>query len=84
MTIVFEPDNQTCNSVMTSMELIIDKKRLHKIIDDLPDDSSLEDAIEQLILFHKVKLGLRQEGGRSQEELEREFTKRRQSRQKPS
>lgn len=84
MANVFDPDNRTCNSEISSMELIIDKKRLHKIIDDLPDDSSLEDAIEQLILFHKVKLGLQQEGGRSQEELEREFSKRRQSRQKPS
>lgn len=59
------------------MELSIDKKRIVKTIDDLPEDATIEEAIERLILLHKVQTGLKENAGKSQQEIEQQFKKRR-------
>ena len=34
------------------------KEQMLKAIQDLPDDATVEDAMEQLYLLHKVELGI--------------------------
>ena len=36
------------------------KEQLHSIADELPQNASVEDAIEKLILLHKIEIGLKQ------------------------
>jgi predicted transcriptional regulator len=36
------------------------KEQLHTIADELPPDASIEEAIEKLILLHKIEIGLKQ------------------------
>lgn len=55
------------------MEFTIDKKRMLHAIDQLPDDATVLDAIDQLLLLYKIQKGLNEEGGIPQEEIEREF-----------
>lgn len=62
------------------MELTFDKKRIAKTIDELPEDATIEEAIERLLLLHKIQVGLRESGGKSQEEIEQHFRERRDSR----
>ncbi|MDX1640895.1 MAG: hypothetical protein R3220_04325 [Balneolaceae bacterium] len=62
------------------MELSIDKKRIAKTIDELPEDATVEEAIERLVLLHKVQIGLNETGEKSQEEIEAHFKKRRENR----
>ena len=62
------------------MELSIDKKRIAKTINELPEDATIEEAIDRLILLQKVQTGLQQDGGKTQKELEQQFKKRRKNR----
>lgn len=36
------------------------KDQLHAIAEELPSDASIEDAIEKLILLHKIEIGIKQ------------------------
>ena len=36
------------------------KEQLHTIAEELPSDASIEDAIEKLILLHKIEVGIKQ------------------------
>jgi predicted transcriptional regulator len=36
------------------------KEQLHTIADELPPDASIEEAIEKLILLHKIEIGIKQ------------------------
>lgn len=36
------------------------KEQLHTIAEELPPDASIEDAIEKLILLHKIEIGIKQ------------------------
>lgn len=62
------------------MELTIDKKKIAKTIDELPEDATIEEAIERLVLLHKVQTGLKEKEGKNQEEIEKHFKKRRERR----
>ena len=62
------------------MELRIDKKRIAQTIDELPEDATIEEAIERLILLHKIQTGLRETGGKTQQEIEQQIKKRRENR----
>lgn len=62
------------------MELSIDKKRIAKTINELPEDATIEEAIDRLILLQKVQTGIQQTGGKTQKELEQQFKKRRKNR----
>lgn len=62
------------------MELSIDKKKITETIEKLPEDVTLEEAIERLVLLHKVQTGLNEKEGKTQEEVERYFKKRRELR----
>lgn len=65
------------------MELTINKKKIAETIDELPEDTTIEEAIERLTLLHKVEVGLRQskEGeGMTQSEVEDHFRRRRETR----
>ena len=62
------------------MELSIDKKRIAKTINELPEDVTIEEAIDQLILLHKIQTGLKETGGKTQQEIEQQFKKRRKTR----
>ena len=57
------------------------KRDIVRIVEALPDEASLDDVIERLILLRKVNVGLAQEGqGISQSEAEAEFRKPRRER----
>ena len=58
------------------MQLTIDKKRIVKAIDELPEDTTIEEAIERLVFLHKIQIGLNQTGGKTHEEMKREFRER--------
>jgi predicted transcriptional regulator len=54
------------------------KQQILKAIEELPDDASVEDALERLYLLYKIEKGIRQaEGGElvSQEEARRRMSK---------
>jgi predicted transcriptional regulator len=36
------------------------KDQLHYIADELPPDASIEEAIEKLIVLHKIEIGIKQ------------------------
>jgi hypothetical protein len=63
------------------MELSIDKKRIAQTINELPEDATIEEAIDRLILLHKIQTGLKETGGKSQQEIEQQFKKRRENRE---
>ncbi|MEO1074925.1 MAG: hypothetical protein AAFX41_03040 [Bacteroidota bacterium] len=63
------------------MPAVHSKDEIIRLVQALPDDSSLDDVIDRLILIRKVNLGLAQEGqGIPQSEAEAEFRKPRQER----
>lgn len=62
------------------MEFTIDKKKIAETIEELPEDVTLEEAIERLILLHKVQKGLNEKETKTQEEVEKHFKKRRENR----
>jgi len=62
------------------MELTIDKKRIAQTIDDLPEDTTIEEAIERLLLLHKIQTGLNEPGGNNQEKIEQLIKNRREKR----
>lgn len=62
------------------MELSIDKKKIAKTIEELPEDATIEEAIERLVLLQKVQKGLNEKEGKTQEEVEEHFKKRRELR----
>ena len=57
------------------------KDRARRALEALPDDVSLEDVIERLVVLHKVERGLEEvrqgEGLMPQSEVEEHFAKRR-------
>ena len=57
------------------------KDRARRALEALPDDASLEDVIERLVVLHKVERGMeevrRDEGLMTQAEVEAHFAKRR-------
>ncbi len=60
------------------------KAKIVRAIEDLPDNATLEDAIEQLVFLHKVEVGLKQahEGNTVPlDEVEARLKRRRQSKQ---
>ncbi|MDZ7720005.1 MAG: hypothetical protein U5K72_14405 [Balneolaceae bacterium] len=64
------------------MELTINKKRMLKAIDELPEDATIEEGIERLVFLHKIQKGLREKGGKTQAQIEEHFRQRRESRKK--
>jgi len=62
------------------MELSIDKKRISQTIDELPEDATIEEAIERLILLQKIQSGLKETDGKTQQEIEQQSKKRRDNR----
>lgn len=47
------------------------KREIIKALDDLPDDASIEDAMERLYLLYKVERGLKQaEAGKTVSQAE--------------
>lgn len=38
------------------------KARIVRAVEDLPDDATIEDAIERLVFLHKIDIGLKQVG----------------------
>jgi len=65
------------------MELTIDKKKITQTIAELPENTTIEEAIERLTLLHKVEVGLRQSKkgeGMSQADVEKHFQARRENR----
>lgn len=63
------------------MQLTIDKKRIAKAIDELPEDTTIEEAIERLVFLYKIQIGLEQTGGKTHEQIKQEFRERRERRQ---
>lgn len=60
------------------------KARIVRAVEDLPENATLEDAIERLIFLHKIDVGLKQsrEGKTvSLDEVEARLKRRRQSKQ---
>ncbi|CAN5409966.1 hypothetical protein BH23BAC3_BH23BAC3_33050 [soil metagenome] len=62
------------------MDLTINKEKITQAIAELPEDATIEQAIERLIVLHKVEKGLKQSGGKTQQEVEKHFIKRRENR----
>ncbi|MCC5942209.1 MAG: hypothetical protein JJU37_11770 [Balneolaceae bacterium] len=62
------------------MELTINKKKITQAIAELPEDATVEQAIERLIVLHKIEKGLKQDGGQTQQEVEQHFKKRKENR----
>ena len=61
----------------------ITKARIVQAVEELPEDASLEDALERLLFLHKIEVGLRQvESGDvvSLDEVEARLRKRRAAR----
>lgn len=58
------------------MAEITAKMKAAKAVEELPDEATLDDAIEKLILLRKVELGIQQRDageGIPQEEIEKRF-----------
>lgn len=57
------------------------KERARRAVEALPESASLEDAIERLVVLHKIERGLAEvrkgEGLLTQDEVEAHFAKRR-------
>lgn len=63
------------------MPAVQSKDDIVRIVQALPDETSLDDVIERLILLRKVNVGLSQQGqGVPQSEAEAQFRKPRQDR----
>ncbi len=62
------------------MNLTINKKQISDAIADLPEDTTVEQAIERLIVLHKVQKGMNEKGGISQREAENYFRQRKDKR----
>lgn len=63
------------------MPAVQSKDDIVRIVQALPDETSLDNVIERLILLRKINVGLSQQGqGVSQSEAEAEFRKPRQAR----
>ena len=59
------------------------KAKIVRAVEDLPDNATIEDALERLLFLHKIEVGLRQsEEGQtvSLDEVEARLRQRRQSR----
>ena len=59
------------------------KAKIVRAVEDLPEDATIEDAIERLIFLHKVEIGLKEsaEGKTSSlDEVETRLSHRRQTR----
>jgi predicted transcriptional regulator len=57
-------------------KIMTNKQRIQEVIDRLPDDVSVEQAIDELYFWEKVQAGLRELDageGIPHEEIEREF-----------
>jgi len=64
------------------MPAVSSKAEIVRLVQGLPEDASLDDVIERLILLRKVEIGLSQRGqGVPQSIVEAEFAKRREDRQ---
>ena len=60
------------------------KAKIVRAVEELPEDASIEDAIERLMLLHKIEKGLQEsKAGRtaSLDEVERRLQRRRTSRE---
>lgn len=60
------------------------KAKIVRAVEELPDNASIEDAMERLLFLHKVEVGLRQaEEGKtvSLDDVEAHLRQRRQSKQ---
>ena len=60
------------------------KAKIVRAVEELPEDATIEDAIERLVFLHKIEIGLRQsrEGKTVPlDEVEARFKRRRQSKQ---
>ena len=58
------------------MHAVQSKADVVRVVQALPDESSLDDVIERLILLRKINVGLSQEGqGLTQADVEAEFRK---------
>jgi hypothetical protein len=62
------------------MQLTIDKKRISQTIAELPENTTVAEAIEQLMLLHKIEVGLDQQGGQSHDQVKQHFQARRRDR----
>ncbi len=63
------------------MPAVHSKDDIVRLVQSLPDEASLDDVIERLLLLRKVNVGLTQQGqGVPQSEAEAEFRKPRQER----
>jgi len=65
------------------MRPTIDKKKITQAIAELPENTTVEEAIERLTILHKVEVGLRQseeDKGISQTKVENHFQQRREDR----
>ncbi|MEM9998119.1 MAG: hypothetical protein AAF809_10505 [Bacteroidota bacterium] len=63
------------------MPAVQSKEEIVRLVQGLPDDTSLDDVIERLILIRKVNTGLAEAGqGMPQSAAEAEFRKPRQER----
>ena len=62
------------------------KAKIVRAVEDLPEDATIEDAIERLVFLHKVERGLAEarsgEGLMTQDEVEAHFAERRAARAK--
>ena len=60
------------------------KEHARRVVNELPDDATYEDAIARLVVLHKVERGLTQirsgEGLMTQADVESEFARRREAR----
>jgi len=67
------------------MSSVSAKQRARRAVEELPEDASLEDVIERLIVLHKIERGLEQvrqgAGLLPQDEVEAHFARRRAARQ---
>lgn len=60
------------------------KAKIVRAVEELPEDATIEDAIERLVFLHKIEVGLKQsQKGKtvSLDEVEARLKRRRQSRQ---
>lgn len=60
------------------------KAKIIRAVEELPDDATIEDAIERLVFLHKIEVGLKQaEEGKtvSLDEFEARLKRRRQSKE---
>ncbi len=60
------------------------KEKILRAVEELPEDATIEDAIERLVFLHKVEVGLKQaQEGKTVplDEVENRLTRRRQSKE---